>query len=68
MGIFSYFSVQMKKIMKAKAAKKKGYSGRNIRISDTVFNKVKSFVDERGLRLGRFAEMAFLEKLEKEKK
>ena len=48
--------------------KKKDYDGKNVRISDVVFEKVKLFVDEKGLKLGRFVEDAVLEKLQKEKK
>lgn len=51
-----------------KEVRKKKYWGRNVRISDLAFDKVKSFVDEKGLKLGRYVENALLEKLEKEKK
>lgn len=54
--------------MKNKASKKKEYFGRNIRISDEAFDKVKTFVDEKALKIGRFTELALLEKIEKEKK
>jgi len=49
-------------------SKKKGYDGKNVRISDSTFDKIKIYVDEKGLKLGRFVEDAALEKLQKEKK
>jgi hypothetical protein len=49
-------------------SKKKYYKGKNVRISDAAFDKIKVFVDEKGLKLGRFVEDAVLEKLQKEKK
>lgn len=51
-----------------KSGKKKNYNGSNVRISDDIFLQVKSYVDEKGLKLGRFAEVALMEKLDKEKK
>jgi len=41
---------------------------KNIRISDAAFEKIKSFVDRKGLKLGRFVEDAAIEKLQKDKK
>lgn len=44
-------------------AKKKTYSGKNIRISDEVFADVKQFVDKKGWKLGKFVEQACLKQL-----
>lgn len=53
--------------MAQKKKKPKLYIGKNIRISDPAFDKIKEFVDDNGLKLGKFVEIAALEKLEKEK-
>lgn len=53
----------------AKTDKKlKAYTGRNVRISDKGFDTIKEFVDDGGLKLGRFIEVAALEKIEAIKK
>lgn len=48
--------------------KKKAYNGRNVRISDKSFDVIKDFVDERGLKLGRFVEDAAIEKIKSQSK
>lgn len=48
--------------------KKKSYSGRNIRVSDETFGKLKLFVDQNDMKLGKYVERAIIEKLEKDKK
>lgn len=47
--------------------KKKNYNGRNVRLSDEAFEKIKAFVDLKGWKLGRFVEDAAIEKLQKQK-
>ena len=39
-----------------KKKKKQSYSGKNVRISESAFEKIKAYVDEKGLKLGRFVE------------
>lgn len=43
--------------------KKKLYKGKNIRISDAAFERIKLFVDKRGWKLGRFVEDAAIGKV-----
>jgi len=50
-------------IMAKEAKKKKSYEGKNIRISDAAFEKLKKFVDEKGLKLGRFVEDATIKEI-----
>ena len=45
--------------------KKKHYTGKNVRISDAAFDKIKKHVDEKGLKLGRFVEDAAIALLNK---
>lgn len=63
--IWCYLASEMAEV---KNKKKQPYSGKNVRISETAFYKIKAFVDEKGWKLGRFIEDAGLEKLQKEKK
>ena len=39
-----------------KKKKKQVYTGKNVRISENAFKRIKAHVDEKGLKLGRFVE------------
>lgn len=56
-----YLAVKLKRMA---TKKKKEYDGKNVRISDEGFEKIKLFVDEKGLKLGRFVEDAAIEKIQ----
>ncbi len=54
--------------MAKQTTKKKEYKGRNVRLSDAGFEKIKAFVDVKGLKLGRFVEDAALKELKSQTK
>lgn len=45
--------------------KKKTYSGKNIRISEKAFDKIKEYTDEAGYKIGRFVEGVVVKEIEK---
>jgi Cys-tRNA synthase (O-phospho-L-seryl-tRNA:Cys-tRNA synthase) len=52
--------------MGAKRKKRPITKGRNIRFSDSAFELLKKFCDEKGYRLGYFCESGALDKMRKE--
>lgn len=65
--IKKYISIGYELFNKSKNVTNEGI-GRNVRVSDIGFSKIKNYVDANGLKLARFIEVAALEKIEAIKK
>lgn len=51
--------------MKKPVLKKKVYTGKNIRISDSGFDRIKTYADKNRLRLGGFVEDCTIKEIER---